>query len=382
MKVVVVGGGVVGLASAQSLARRGVDVVVCERETLGAGSTERSVGGIRTQFTTPVNVDLSLASVAVWTSFEETFGVDIGYRRAGYLFLARSRETARRFREHVALQNDRGGESYLLAPEAATRYCPGLDPAPFRAATYSPLDGFADPHLAIQGFAEACREAGVDVRTHTPVTGVRRERGRVVGVETADGPVDADYVVNAAGPWAGDVAEMAGVDLPITPKRRSVAVVEPDSTLPTDVPLTIDLDTGSYFRPEREGTALVGGHFGGADPTQDPDDYDDGMDLDWAVDAVERAAEYTSYFGPETRVRRGWSGLYAVTPDHHAIVDETLPGLITAAGFSGHGFQHAPATGQVVAELACDGEATLVDVTPLRSERFADGEMPDERNVA
>jgi sarcosine oxidase subunit beta len=161
-----------------------------------------------------------------------------------------------------------------------------------------------------------------------------------------------------------------------------VAVVDPSEPVPEWVPLTIDLETGSYFRPEREGVALVGGHFGGADPDEDPDRYDDDMDLSYATTAVEHAADYAEYFGPETRIRRGWAGLYAVTDDHHPIVEETVPGFVTAAGFSGHGFQHAPATGRIVAELVCDGAASLVDVSELSSERFADGEELVERNVA
>jgi len=245
----------------------------------------------------------------------------------------------------------------------------------------------------------AAREVGAEIRTGTPVTDVRRETGggAVVGVETDSGRIDADFVVNAAGPWARRVNRMAGVDLPIAPRRRQLVVVDPEQPVPEDVPLTIDLDTGSYFRPEREGAALVGGHFsseahsasGNAsgeqprarDPGEDPDRYDDDLDIDWAVEAAERAGEYTTYFGAETRIRRGWACLYAVTPDHHPVVEEVVPGYVVAAGFSGHGFQHAPATGQVVAQLALDGGASLVDVSPLSSDRFADGEGPDERNV-
>jgi sarcosine oxidase subunit beta len=152
--------------------------------------------------------------------------------------------------------------------------------------------------------------------------------------------------------------------------------------VPESVPLTIDLETGSYFRPEREGVALVGGHFGDEDPAVDPDGFSTEMDLEWAAEAVERAADYTAYFGPETRIKRGWAGLYAVTPDHHPVIEETLPGFVTATGFSGHGFQHAPATGQIVSELVLDGAPRLVDVSELDSGRFDRGEAMVERNVA
>ncbi|MFC5368077.1 NAD(P)/FAD-dependent oxidoreductase [Salinirubrum litoreum] len=400
MRVGIVGGGIVGLAAATYLARRGADVTVCERGSIGAGSTERSAGGIRAQFSTRVNVDLSLASMDVWESFEDEFGVDIAYRRAGYLFCAREEATADAFRETVEMQREAGVPAELLSPEEARDHCPELHADQFVAATYSPTDGFADPHLALQGYAEAAREAGVEIRTKTAVTDIVREspgataesdgdggEGCVVGVETVSAGgeqerLDCEFVVNAAGPWAGQIAEMAGVDLPVTAQRRQIAVVDPETPIPDSVPLTIDLDTGSYFRPEREGRALVGGFFGDeADSVVDPDDYTKDIDLDWTAEAMERAADTAGYFGPDSRVARGWAGLYAVTPDHHPIVEERA-GFVNAVGFSGHGFQHAPAVGQIVAELVHDGEASLVDIEPLRSDRFEDGDGLVERNVA
>jgi len=383
MDVVVVGGGIVGLASAYYLAERGADVAVYEQGSIGNGSTERSAGGIRTQFSTPVHVALSLASIAVWENFEETFGTDIAYRRSGYLLCARTAETARAFEDSVAIQHDQGVPSELLDPAEAREYCPGLRAEKFRVATYCPIDGFADPHLALEGFAAKARAAGAAIHTNAPVTDVLCENGRVRGVEANGERVESDVVVNAAGPWARRVGEMAGLSLPIAPRRRQLLVAEPESPVPEEVPLTVDLDTGSYFRPEREGTALVGGHFATTDRDADPDRFSKGIDLDWSAEALERAADYAAYFGPEAGVKRGWAGLYAVTPDHHPVIEETTPGLITAAGFSGHGFQHAPATGQLVAELAMDGEATLLDITALESDRFdRSGALVDERNVA
>ena len=389
MDVLVVGGGVVGLSAAYSLSDRGANVTLAEKGSLGDGSTARSAGGIRSQFSTRVNVELSLASKEVWNAFEERFGVDIGLRKNGYLFLARSEETARQFRENVEMQRELGAGSELLTPTEATEHCPGLDPDPFVAATYNPDDGIADPNLAVQGYAEAARERGVDVRTKTAVTDVHREGDRVVaadvrGVDAAEPErLAVDYVVNAAGAWAAEVGEMAGVDLPIAPRRRQIAVVDPDPPVPESVPLTIDLETGSYFRPEREGVALVGGHFDeDDDPDRDPDAYDEGMDVELAARAVEHAADYAEYFGLDTRIKRGWAGLYAVTPDHHPIVEETVPGLVTVAGFSGHGFQHAPASGRIVADLAFDGDTDLLDISPLAGDRFERGETLTERSVA
>lgn len=381
MRVVVIGGGIVGCSSAYYLAERGADVVVCERSNVGAGSTERSVGGIRAQFSTPVNVALSRASMRVWDRFEEEFDADIAHRRVGYLFLARNEESANGLAETVAMQNEQGVPSEVLTPEEAREHCPGLRPEQFQSATYSPTDGFADPHLALQAFSVRAREVGVDIRTGVEVTDVLRDGNDVTGVRTTDGTIDADFVVNAAGPWASRVSAMADLDLPVSPERRQMAVVDPETPVPESVPLTIDLDTGSHFRPEREGAAIVGGHFGG-ETRADPNAYDKTSDLDWTIEAVETAAEWTTYFGPDSRIRRGWAGLYAVTPDHHPIIEETVPGFVNAVGFSGHGFQHAPATGQLVAELVLDGEASLVDISGLDSARFAEGRTIEERNVA
>ncbi|WP_276299956.1 NAD(P)/FAD-dependent oxidoreductase [Halorussus lipolyticus] len=388
MHVAIVGGGIVGLASAYYLAERGATVTVYEKGSIGSGSTERSVGGIRAQFSTPVNVELSLASMEIWEDFEETFGVDIAYRRPGYLFAARDEATAEAFEAQVAMQNELGVPSELLAPDEAAEHCPGLQTDEFVSATYSPTDGFADPHLALQGFAESAREAGAEIRTRTGVTEIHRAGDEVTGITAEGEPCEYDFVVNAAGPWAQQVARMADVDLPVAPKRRQMLVVDPETPVPEDVPLTIDLDTGSHFRPEREGKALVGGHFpsaesgGEADPDQNPDGFDRKIDLDWAVEAIERAGDCATYFGPDSEIRRGWAGLYAVTPDHHPVIEETLPGFVNAVGFSGHGFQHAPATGQIVAELVLDGASSLVDVSALASDRFETGELVEERNVA
>ncbi|WP_135854921.1 NAD(P)/FAD-dependent oxidoreductase [Halorussus salinus] len=383
MDVVVVGGGIVGLSSAYALAERGANVTLAEKGSLGMGSTARSAGGIRMQFSTEVNVRLSLASMEVWDGFADEFGVNIEHRRPGYLFLARSDGTAERFRADVAMQNDLGVGSEYLSPAEAREHCPGLRDEEFVAAQYNAEDGFADPNLAVQGYAEAAREAGADIRTKTAVRDVLTDDSGVVGVETDDERIDADFVVNAAGAWASRVAELAGLDLPIHPRRRQIATVEPTTPVPEDVPLTIDLDTGSYFRPERDGAALVGGQFGDEDPDVDPDAYSESMDIEWAATAVERAADCATYFDADSRIKRGWAGLYAVTPDHHPIIEETAPGFVTAAGFSGHGFQHAPATGTLVAQLCLDGEASLVDVSSLSSDRFGDegGELV-EQNVA
>ena len=380
--VIVVGGGIIGLASAYYLERSGADVTVLEKSSIGAGNTGRANGGIRAQFTSPVSTALSKESIDVWESFEERFGVDIHYRRPGYLFLAREPGTAERFAENVRRQNELGVGSRRVTPEEAKELCPGLHHEEFVGGAYCPTDGIADPHLALQGFSAAANDAGADVRTNTAVVDVVRDRsGGVTGVETESESLTADYVVNAAGAWAKQVGRMAGVDLPVTPKRRKLLVVDPEKPVGEDVPFTIDSDLGVHFRPEREGSAVAGGHFDEADPEKDPDDFSTTTSIDWAAEVIERGAAVADYFGPETGVTRGWAGLYAVTPDHHPIVEETVPGFVNAVGFSGHGFMQSPATGQIVAEIVTEGSASLVDVSELTADRFDRGVHLEEGTV-
>lgn len=378
--VAVVGGGIVGLATAYFLRGREIDVTVLEKNSIGAGNTERALGGIRGQFSSPANVRLSLAAFEVWEQFEERFGVDIGYDRHGYLFLTDDDRTADSFEATVRMQNDLGLPSELLEPEEATNYAPRLRPDAFSAATYSPTDGSADPHLALQGFYQGARERDAQIELDTTVTDIDRLDNGAYRLETDTKSYEADWVVNAAGAWGGRIGELAGLDLPIEPKRRRIAVVEPERPVEASNPLVADLDTGVFFSPDTEGDALVGGHLGGDDPLQDPDRFPTGFEIDWVVDVLERLEPICDHFGPETRIRNGWAGLYAMTPDRSPIIDETRPGFINAIGFSGHGFQHAPAVGQVVADVIRTGDTELTDLGAFRADRFDELDGA-ERNV-
>lgn len=383
MQVVIIGGGIVGLATAYYLRQRNVEVTVLERSSIGAGNTDRSIGGIRAQFSTPVQIEFAVKSMEVWEEFEERFGVDIEHRQNGYLYLARSEQVSETFHDNVALQNEYGVPSEFLTPEEAQERCPGLHTDRFVGATYCPRDGFADPHLALQGFAKNAESAGADIQTNTPVEGLITDDDVVVGVEIPGETIWSDYVVNATGAWGNQVAALAGIDLPMKPKRRRVAVVETETPVPETNPLAIDLETGFYFRPERDGAALAGGHIQtGPDPAVDPDTYSEDLDLEWTVDLLELGMECADYFGLDTHIRQGWAGLYAITPDHHPILEETIPGFINAVGYSGHGFQFAPATGQIITELVVDGGTTTVDVSQLRSDRFEDGTDLEETYVS
>ncbi|MCD2205262.1 NAD(P)/FAD-dependent oxidoreductase [Halobacterium sp. KA-6] len=382
MQVVVIGGGIIGIASAYYLRQKGAKVILLEKGTLGSGSTDRANGGIRAQFSSPVSAKLSKESIEVWESFEDEFETDIAYRKPGYMFLARNEETAAQLEENVKRQNEVGVDSEFLEAEEAAELCPGLNSDNYVAASYLGTDGVADPHLALQGFSKAADEAGVDIRTKTEAIDIQQDStGQVSGVKTADEIIEADYVVDAAGPWAPRVAEFVGVDLPISPKLRHLMVAQPDTAVDETVPFTIDQDRGVHFRPERNGAVVCGGHFDDSDPDQNPDAYSKQVTLDWSAKVIEELSDVAGYFGPETVVKEGWGGLYSVTPDHHPIIEEVTPGFVVAAGFSGHGFMQSPAAGQLVSEVIMDGSPSLIDISKLTADRFDRGVHLEEGTV-
>jgi len=372
MQTVVIGGGIIGLATAYELARKGSEITVFERSVIGgSGSSERSAGGIRLQFSTPSNVKLSLTSMKTWSNFDAQFDFDIGFRRMGYLFVARDRATADQFRANVTMQNELGVESQLIEPVDFAKYAPGLNASPFIKGTYCGADALIDPHRALQGYARAAKEAGVTVRTETPVERIRQDAtGQVRSVKTPEGTTAADYVVNAAGPWAREVAALADIELPLSLNRHQIAVIEPEQKIPDSNPLVVDMDTGVYFRPEQRGDALLGGYLSEYDDEQHPDNYATDIDLDWTQTVLSEAAEMTSFFGPEARVKSGWAGLTTHTPDDNPIIEESAPGVVNAVGFSGHGFQHAPAVGKVVASIVMDTKNAPIDTAVYSRDRF------------
>lgn len=376
MDVVVIGGGIVGVASAYALCQREANVTVVERGNIGAGNTERSAGGIRTQFASAENVTLATESLGTWGRFESAFGTDIDFRRSGYLFVVRTDEMAEQFRRNVDTQRSLGVDNEFLSPGEVVGVCPGLREEAITGGAYSPNDGLADPHLALQGYATAARDAGTDIRLHTPVTDIIRRDGAVTAVETDDDRLAADMVVNAAGAWAGQIAEMADITLPLTPQRLGIALIDPDRSVGDAVPMTLNPESDCYFHPERNGRALLGG---GPELTKDTgavdvDRVSTPLDMAFVTEALERVSEFTDYFGPDSRIHDGWTGVICSTPDHDPIIEETIPGFVNAVGFSGHGFMLAPAVGRLVAELTVDGTASIVDADAYRSDRFHDDE--------
>lgn len=376
---VIIGGGCMGASTAYHLAQRGTGrVLLLEREKfLGMGSTGRNAGGVRYQFSTEVNIRLSLYSLDVIAHFEELFGVAVEYRPIGYLFLLTTPTEAATFQSNVELQHRVGVPwvRYLEPPEIA-QLVPLVNLEGVIGGTFCPRDGLADPNSVTQGFAKAATRCGAQIETETNVLGIRTEHDRVASVLTDRGEVETRVVVDCAGPWAGQVGKMAGLDVPIVPLRRQFFVTDALTGVPRDHPFTIEFTTTLYFHPEGAGLLV-----GMANQSEKPGDTY-AVDEEFHLETLGRAA-YRMPLLEHARVARQMAGLYEVTPDAHPIIAETraLGGFYIAAGFSGHGFQHSPATGRVMSEIIMDGAAKTVDVSMLDLERFAENRLVRELNV-
>jgi len=374
--VVIVGGGIIGASIAYHLATRGVrDVVVLEREQLGGGSTTRNAGGVRLQFSTEINVRLSLRSLPRIEHFEEEMGVDPHLRQVGYLFLITEQRDTAPFEESLVMWQRLGVPVQRLDAAGVHQVFPELRLDDLRFATLCMRDGYCDPTSLLNGYVARAREKGVKFREHEAVLAMTREGDRVTAVRTAKGDIACNTIVNAAGAWGAEVGKLAGVDLPIKPLRRQIFVTDPVPGLDSDFPLTVEFSSGLYFHRESGGVLM-----GMADPTDGPG-FDASVNWDFLPTLVERAL-YRLPVLERAKVKTGWAGFYEDTPDKHPIIGAVpgLAGFLCAAGFSGHGIMHAPATGEAIAELIVDGRTSL-DVTPLAYDRFRRGDLIKEHNV-
>jgi sarcosine oxidase subunit beta len=367
--VVIVGGGVVGCSIAYQLVRRGMrDVVVLERETVGSGTTSKAAGGIRAQFPTETEIRFSLESIRVFESFEEEFGVDPGYRKIGYLNLISDAADLAGYESRIALQRSLGVDIRVLTPEDAQKLVPALRVDDLIAAVWGPGDGMAGPAEVTNGFARRARELGARIVEGVMVSAIDLEGARVRGVRTSQGDIATPVVINAAGPVAARVGRLAGVTLPVHPRRRHIFFTEPFPQIPGPVPLTTDRASGFYFRKEMEQLLLSPG-----DVEDVGDDFNVTMDSRKIEDTVEKAVHRLPVI-EHARIAGGWAGLRPLTPDDHAIIGwaPEREGFFVAVGFGGHGFQHSPATGRHVAEWILDGKPAM-DLSLFDPARFATG---------
>jgi sarcosine oxidase subunit beta len=376
--VVIVGGGVVGASAAYHLAAAEAgSVLLLERaDQLGTGATGACAGGFRHQFSSRVNILLSLASVPMITGFEEEHGIPLDVSQDGYLFMVRNEGSWEEFLATMELQRSLGVDVEVLTPHDVAELIPGVSTQGMLGATFGPRDGIADPSGLTLGYATVARKAGAEIVTGAEVSAIDVSGNRVTGVSTSKGSVSAPIVVNAAGPWAAPLAATAGVELLLEPIPRQVVVTGPFPHVPARRTLVIDADTTFYFHREGQGVLMgMGGR-------NEKPSYDITVDESFIADELLPTA--VSVFPPleQADLRHRWAGLYEMTPDRHPIIGEApVSGLYLANGFSGHGFQHAPIVGKLLAELIVEGRARTVDISSLALERFSRGPLVAEHHV-
>ncbi|HET9408863.1 MAG TPA: FAD-dependent oxidoreductase [Candidatus Sulfotelmatobacter sp.] len=380
-EVVIIGGGIVGSSIAYHLTAAGCrNVLVIERESAqGKGSTGKSMGGVRAQFSTPVNIQMSLYSIPFYSSFEERLGYPCDYRPQGYLFCATKDSHLAYLQANFEKQKAMGLKNVrLISGDEIRAMFPQLRGEDIVGGSFCSTDGFVDPYSAMTGFMTWAAEHGAQLWKNTVVTGIRREGLEIAAVETSRGEVSTRKVVNCAGAWAAEVSRFAGVDLPVEPLRRMLVPSEPFDEFPHTAPMIIDMSNGFHFRPESRGFLLAWN-----DPEETPG-FKTEFDSGFVEKILTRAADRVPCFANlPVNPKRGWAGLYEMTPDHHPILGEApeVTGFFLANGFSGHGVMHAPATGKILSDLILNGTTDLIDASLLSLARFAEGRTIHETAV-
>jgi sarcosine oxidase subunit beta len=373
--VTIIGGGVVGSATAYYLAKNGLtDVVLLERDYLSSGSTGRCGGGIRQQWSERMNVRLAMRSVEHFKNFEREVGLNIEYFQGGYLLLAYTEEEEALFKKNVVMQQEEGLDVVLLSREETVRKFPFMNLEGLKLSAYCPSDGHANPHLTTFGYARAAKKMGVEVSTHTDAKRVLAENGKIKTVVTDRGEIETGIVVNAAGGYSHQVGEMVGLNLPTESYRHQIFVTESLEHILD--PLVISFLNNFYIRQTESGNFIMG---------QGDRDELPGLEITPTWKFIKEMSDKMPRFFPflkDVRILRHWAGLYNMSPDAQPIIDRSneVEDFYFAIGFSGHGFMLAPAVGEALAEWIVFGEPRSVDISNLSLRRFERG-FTREKNV-
>jgi sarcosine oxidase subunit beta len=379
--VVIIGGGIVGSSIAYQLTAAGChNVIILEREShQGKGSTGKSMGGVRAQFSTDVNIQMSLYSIPFFQAFEEVMGHPAGYRGQGYLFVATNSRHLDYLHTNYARQVALGLKTVrLVNREEISNMVPQLRCDDVVGGSFCSTDGFVDPYSVMNGFTLRAVAQGAQVERDAAVTGIDLDGQGVAVVKTTQGTIATRTVVNAAGAWAASVAKMAGLNLPVEPLRRMLVPTEPFDRIAHSAPMTVDMSTGFHFRPEGLGLLMAWN-----DPEETPG-FKTNFDRGFVEKILTRAVSRVPVLEEaEVNPSRAWAGLYEMTPDHHPILGLApgIDGFYLANGFSGHGVMHSPATGKIVADLILNGTTDLIDAKLLDYARFAEGRLIEETAV-
>ena len=384
--VVIVGGGVVGSASAHYLRKNGFtgSIALVEKDTSWAqGCTARSVGGLRQQFSTPEIIHLSKFGVALVKTLKQEFGpdADVGFKEQGYLICA-TPEGLPVLEENHAVQIANGADNVLLRGDALAARFPWLVTDGIAAACFGLSgEGWVDPYMFAALFRKSAIARGVEL-IQDEVTGVTRQGGRITGVTLASGEAIAcGTLVNAAGTGAGKLAAMAGIELPVGPRKRYVYVLDcPAATEALHkAPLTV-IPGGVYFRPE--GRNFLAGLS--PEEHQEPDNLDWEVDHAWFEDNIWPALAERIPLFEAIKVTSAWVGHYDYNAlDQNAVIGPhpEVANFLFANGFSGHGLQQGPAAGNAISELVIDGGYKTIDLARFGYDRIRNKAPLFEKNV-
>lgn len=374
--VIVIGGGIMGCSTAFELSTRGLEVAVIDKSTIGDSPTGKSSAIIRQHYSNPLTAKMALYSLGIFREFEERVGGECGFTQTGFVVIVEEKDR-QGLEANIELQREIGIRTELIDAKEFQGLMTDVETGDLVAMAYEPDSGYADPYLTVNAYAQAAKRRGVEFFLETEVTAITFAGGRVKGVETTAGSLEAASIINCAGAWGGRVAKMAEINAPISSCRVQVAFFRRPPAYAAPHPVVADFVNATYFRSETGGLTLVGL----VDPSEakaivDPDNFKEYTDDDFILDAGERLV---SRYPPmeKSQSTGGYASLYAITPDWHPIVDQVPSGsgFYICSGFSGHGFKLGPAVGLMAADMISGTSDPTFDPSMFRFERFAKNEL-------
>lgn len=373
--IIIIGGGIMGCCTAYELARRGMTVAVVDKGTIGDSPSGKSSAIIRQHYSNELTARMALYSLGVFQEFDERIGGECGFTKTGFLLLVDAKDR-QGLESNIALQQAIGIDTEILQTEAVSEILPGLSTVDLVSVAFEPESGYADPYLTVNAFAQAARRHGARIIQENRVLEVTFDGDKVSGVRTQDGELNAPVVVNCSGAWGAQVADMAGVQVPINSCRVQVAFFRRPLGHESPHPVVADFSNATYFRSETGGLTLVGL----IDPAEaeavvNPDSFKEYMDDEFLLDVGERLVNRYPVM-EQSESTGGYSSLYAITPDWHPVIDEVpaSSGFYICSGFSGHGFKLGPAIGLMMAELISGVSNPRFDPHLFRLARFEEGD--------
>jgi sarcosine oxidase subunit beta len=374
--VVIIGGGVNGCGLAYNLAKKGLDVIVFEKNYLSSGATGSCGAGIRQQWSTHENAELAMKSVKIFEKLSKELGEEIELRQGGYLIVVHDKEELLQSEKNVEMQKSLGIPVRIISIKKITEIVPILDIKGMNAiaATFCPTDGHANPFKTTFAYANAARKYGANIFTHTTVIDIKTKNKQVSEVITDKGSIKTDFIVNAAGVSSEEICDMVGIKIPTKPVRKEIMATE--RLQPLFEAMVISFKDGIYFSQQHEGQIV-----GGIPIPEQKFGYKTSPTVSFLLHMSKTLTRYAPVL-KHVNMLRHWTGFYDVTPDARPILGETknLKGFIHCHGFSGHGFMLSPMVTKILCEYIVEGKTSEI-LESLSLTRFKDKKIEHEMSV-